>query len=182
MNFADKSRYDRTFQKVTHKGGEYAINYIKRFQIAHALSVSVGNSYSEDQLIHTFMDNFHQGGKYSAQIASHQAELRWEEKFTDQKSLKISSLQTDYLNIYSSSSGSNRNSERSHSVQEKCTFCGGNNHSAEKCFKRIRKEMEKTRAVDVSSNRNSERPPRKCFRYRSEYHMIAKSPQPPKDN
>ena len=22
MNFADKSRYDRTFQKVTHKGGE----------------------------------------------------------------------------------------------------------------------------------------------------------------
>ena len=31
MTFADKSRYDRTFQQVTHKGGEYAINYIKRF-------------------------------------------------------------------------------------------------------------------------------------------------------
>ena len=26
MNFADKSRYDRTFQQVTHKGGESAIN------------------------------------------------------------------------------------------------------------------------------------------------------------
>ena len=77
--FADKSRYDRNFQPVTHKGGEFAINYIKRFQNAHALSVSVGNSYSEDQLIHTFLDNFHQGGKYSAQIASHQAELRREE-------------------------------------------------------------------------------------------------------
>ena len=35
MTFADKSRYDRTFQQVTHKGGEYAINYIKRFQNAH---------------------------------------------------------------------------------------------------------------------------------------------------
>ena len=46
MTFADKSRYDRTFQKVTHKGGESAINYIKRFQNAHDLSVSVGNSYS----------------------------------------------------------------------------------------------------------------------------------------
>ena len=46
MNFADKSRYDRTFQQVTHKGGESAINYIKRFQNAQALSVSVGNSYS----------------------------------------------------------------------------------------------------------------------------------------
>ena len=32
MNFADNSRYERTFQQVTHKGGESAINYIKRFQ------------------------------------------------------------------------------------------------------------------------------------------------------
>ena len=85
MTIADKSRYDRTLQQVTHKGGESAINYIKRFQNAHALSVSVGNSYSEDQLIHIFLDNFHQGGKYSAQITSHQAELRREEKFNDQK-------------------------------------------------------------------------------------------------
>ena len=48
-------------------------------QNAHDLSVSLGNSYSEDQLMHTFLDNFHQVGKYSAQIASHQAELRKEE-------------------------------------------------------------------------------------------------------
>ena len=26
MTFADKSRYDRTFQQVTHKGGDNAIN------------------------------------------------------------------------------------------------------------------------------------------------------------
>ena len=67
MTFADKSRYDRTFQQVTHKGEESAINYIKRFQNAQALSVSVGNSYSENQVMHTFLDNFHQIGKYSAQ-------------------------------------------------------------------------------------------------------------------
>ena len=94
MNFADKSRYDRIFQQVTHKGGKYAMNYIKIFQNSGDLSVSVGNSYSEDQMMHTFNDNFHQGGKYSAQIASHQAKLRKEEKFTDQKYLSISSLQT----------------------------------------------------------------------------------------
>ena len=76
---------------MTHKGGEFAINCIKRFQNAHVLSVSVGNSYYEDQLMHIFLDNFHQGGKYSAQIASHKAELRREERFTDQKSLNISS-------------------------------------------------------------------------------------------
>ena len=36
--------------------------------------------------------------------------------------------------------------------------------------------------VDVTSNRHMERPPRKCFRCGSEYHMIAKCPKPPKDN
>ena len=71
MNFSDKSRYDRIFQKVTNKGGSSETSYIKIFQNAQALSVSVGNTYSEDQLMHTFLDNFHQGGKYSAQIASH---------------------------------------------------------------------------------------------------------------
>ena len=139
MTFADKSRYDRTFQQVTHKGGWSAINYINRFQNAHALSVSVGNSYSEDQLMHTFVYKFHQGGKYLAQISSHQAELRREETFTDQKSLNISSLQTDCLNL-NIRSGSSSNSERAHAIQTKCKFCGGNNHSVEKYFKRIRKE------------------------------------------
>ena len=51
----------------------------------------------------TFLDNIHQGGRYSAQIASHQAELRREERFTDQKSLSTSSLQTEYLNLERSS-------------------------------------------------------------------------------
>ena len=130
MTFADKSRYDRNFQQVTHKGGESTINCIERFQNAHDLSVSVGNSYSEDQVMHTFLDNFHQGGKYSAQIASHQTEFKREEKFTDQKSLNISSLQTDYLNLDISSSGYSGHSERAHSVQEKCKCFGLNNHSA----------------------------------------------------
>ena len=59
MTSADKSIYDRTFQQVTHKGGESAINYIKMFQNSHSLSVSLGNSYYEEQLMHTFLDNFH---------------------------------------------------------------------------------------------------------------------------
>ena len=66
MTFSDKSRYGRNFKQVTHKGEKSAINYIKRFQNSHAFSVSVGNSYSEDQLMHTFLDNLEEGGKYSA--------------------------------------------------------------------------------------------------------------------
>ena len=54
------------------------MNYIKIFQNAQALSVLVGSTYSEDQLMHTFMDNFHRGGKYSFQRDIHQAELRRE--------------------------------------------------------------------------------------------------------
>ena len=132
--------------------------------------------------MHTFLGNFHQGGKYSAQLESHQAELRREEKFPEQKCLSISSLQTDYLNLDSSISWSSRHNEIAHSVQSKCTFCGGNNHSSERCFKTIRKEKEKAHAVDVSSNNNLERLPRKCFRCGSEDHIIAKCPKLPKDN
>ena len=87
--------------------------------------------------MHKFLDNFQQGGTYSSQIASHQEELRREEKFTDQKSLNISSLQTYYLNI-DSISGFGRDSERAHDVKKECTFCGVVSHSAEQCFKRTR--------------------------------------------
>ena len=92
MTSADKSRYDRLLQRVTYKWEESAINYIKILQNTQALSVSVGNSYSEDQLMHIFLDNFLPGAKYSAQISSHQAKLRREGKFTDQKYLSISYL------------------------------------------------------------------------------------------
>ena len=68
------------------------MNYINIFQNEQALSVLVGNTYSEDKIMNIFMDNFHQGGKYSTQITSHKTELRIELKFTDQKYLSISSL------------------------------------------------------------------------------------------
>ena len=45
MNFSDKSRYDRIFKQVTHKGGGSTMNYIERFQNIQALSVEVGNYY-----------------------------------------------------------------------------------------------------------------------------------------
>ena len=52
------------FQKMLQKGGYTEIKYIKRFQGSKALEISVGNNYSEEQLMHTFLDNFQQGGKY----------------------------------------------------------------------------------------------------------------------
>ena len=87
------------------------MDYIKRLKNEHALSISVINSYSEDQLMHIFPDNFYQGEKYSAQIASHQTELRRNRKFIDQASLNILSLKTDYLNL-DSRSGFGENRER----------------------------------------------------------------------
>ena len=94
-----------------------------------ALSVSVGHTNSEDQLMHTFMDNFHQGGKYPSRIAIHQSELRREVNLTDQMFLSVSTLQTDYLNM-DRISCCGRNSEREKLVQTKCNFCEFANHSA----------------------------------------------------
>ena len=42
--------------------------------------------------------------------------------------------------------------------------------------------MERSRTVGISSNRNSERPLRKCYRCGSEDHMIEKCPKPLKDS
>ena len=77
-----------------------------------------------------FLDNFHQGEKYTGQISSHQTELRREENVVDQKYLSISSLQNDYLNL-DNSSGSSENNVRENLVQTKCTFCGDANHYAD---------------------------------------------------
>ena len=62
MNFYDQSRYNRPFQQVINKRGESEINCIKIFHNAKALEISVVNSYSEFQVMHTFLYNFHQGG------------------------------------------------------------------------------------------------------------------------
>ena len=97
------------------------MNYIDRFQNSQALSVSVGNNYYENQSMHVFLDNFHQGGKYSEQISSHQAQLIIEGSFTDQKYLSISSLHTDYLNL-DSSSGCAKNKQRKNIVQKNELF------------------------------------------------------------
>ena len=63
ISFADQIRYGRMFQQVMHKVGESGIKYIKRFKNAKALAISVLNSYTEDHLMHTLLDNTYQCGK-----------------------------------------------------------------------------------------------------------------------
>ena len=99
-------------------------------------------------------------GIYSAQLASHQAELRREENYPDKKCLNISSLQKDYLNLDNSLSGTSRHNKKANAAKTKFTYCGLNNHSVEKCFKNIRKGG-KNRSAGTSSNKNSDRPARK---------------------
>ena len=71
--------------------------------------------------MHIFLYNFHQGRKCIAQIASHQAGLRREEKCTEQKYLSVTSLQTNYLNL-DISSGSGTNNKRENLVQKNTLF------------------------------------------------------------
>ena len=127
------------------------------------------------------MDNFHQGGKYSSQIAIQQAKLNREENFTDQNNLSISSLQTDYIDL-DRRSDSGKNSEKANIVQTKCTFCGGSNHSAEKCFKRIKKDKEKACTAGHPKNKRTERMLHKCLKCGAEDNLISKCPNPPKYN
>ena len=61
-------------------------------------------------------------------------------------------------------------------------FCGGNNNSAEKYFKRIRNYKEKYCASGDFDRQLSECTPRKRFRCGYIDHLIAKFLKPPKDN
>ena len=118
MTFSDKSRYASILQKNTHKGQDTETSYIKIYQNTQDLSVLEGNSYSGYQIMRIFQDNFRKGVKYKAQIAGHHAEFRKQEKFTDQYSLSISYLNTDYLNL-DRTSGSGKNNEKVKLVQTK---------------------------------------------------------------
>ena len=145
------------------------MNYINIFQNGQALSVSVGNSYSEYHLMHILLDNFCQGGEYTAKIANHQAELVREYKFTDRKYLCIKCLQIDYLSLDSTSS-SGRYNERENIVQKKCIFVKGDNCS------------EKFRGDGDSYKQQNKLTPCKYFRCGSVNHTIAKCLKPPKYN
>ena len=126
--------------------------------------------------MHIFLDKFHQGEKYTAHIAIQQAEMRREGRFIDQKSLSITSLQTEFLNIDSSSVSGKKN-KGANIVKTKSTFCGGSNHS-EKKQKRKRNDREKFRTDDNSDKQRTEHTPRCGY----VDHIIAKFPKPPKDN
>ena len=63
MIFSEQIKYHRLFQQVIHKGGESEINYINIFQNAKALEILGGNSYSQDQVMYTFLEIFKKGGK-----------------------------------------------------------------------------------------------------------------------
>ena len=84
--------------------------------------------------MHTFLDNLYKGKRYSAQIESRQAEMRKEETFFDQKSLSISDLQIDYLNLETPV----RNNKRANFSQSRCSHCGGS-HLTGKLFQKQRK-------------------------------------------
>ena len=80
MHFSDKIRSNILFQKVLHRGEVSAINYIKIFQNDNALEIYVGKNYSEDKIMHNFLENLQQGRRYSYQISIPQSEFRREEK------------------------------------------------------------------------------------------------------
>ena len=78
---------------MVHRVGESEINYIKIFQNAQALEVSVGGSYSEDRLYIPFWIISRKRSKYLVQIASHKSTFRRELKTVDQISLSLFALE-----------------------------------------------------------------------------------------
>ena len=160
---------------------ESAINYIKIFQNAHTLSVSVGDSYSEDQMMHKFLDNLHQVFKIFCSNSQPPGRVKEKNVFTDQKYLSISSLQTNYLNL-GSSPGFGKIVKEKTLFRKSAPFVEVLITLRKILSKRSDRKKENFRAAGHSDNRQTERPPPKCFICGYEDHLIAKCPNPPKDN
>ena len=56
------------YHNIHYKYNTYTLTEPHHWHSAQDLSVSVGYSYSEDQFMHFFLDNFHQCGNYTAHI------------------------------------------------------------------------------------------------------------------
>ena len=90
--------------------------------------------------MHTFMNRFHQGGKYSSQISSHQAELRRREKLLIKNVYLFHPYRmtiyilTEFQVVVKIA--------RKNIVQKKCAVLGGANHYAEKYFKGSEREKK----------------------------------------
>ena len=70
--FADIQRFDQIFRQYSHCTGETANGYMERFHAAMSLAPSVDNVYTEQQLMHLCLDNFHNPGHiYSTQVTQH---------------------------------------------------------------------------------------------------------------
>ena len=128
----------------------------------------MGISYSEDQLMHIFLEHFKEWGRYSAQIASHQAEFSRKYNVLDKKPLYISDLQIDHLNLENSV----RSIERAFFSQLRCSHCGGS-HPTEKFFKKRIKDKVHNKFSPYFNPRNSNNDrtenngwkPNTCFRF-----------------
>ena len=127
--------------------------------------------------MHIFLDNFHQGEKYTAQILSHQGELIKEENYTDQNCLSLSSLQTGCLNL-DISSGSGRNNDRENLAQVKFTFFGGYHTTY---FFRLKNSSTKIAHLVIQTDNELNSHLIKSFRCGYVDHLADKFPKPPED-
>ena len=83
----------------------------------------MGNSNTEDQLMQTSSEHFHQGGKIIFSDRNPPSIIDKKRKSIDQNSLSISDQQIDYFNLKHSM----RNNERANFAQSRCSYCVGSN-------------------------------------------------------
>ena len=128
--------YNRPFQQVINKGWKSEINYINIYQNAKALEISVVNSYSGYQLMHTFFRQCIERCKILCSYSKPSRIIEERSKVFDQKSLSIYELKIGYLNLENSL----RNTEREQFDQSRCSHCGGSHKTDLFLIKRERKK------------------------------------------
>ena len=97
------------------------MNYIKKYQNAQDISVSLGNNYSEDHLMHILLDKFHQGREVYCTDIKPPGRLKKRGKFYWPK-IFIYLISTYWFLNIDSSAGYGKNNWRENIVQKNALF------------------------------------------------------------
>ena len=142
----DTLTYNNYFTNVRQLNNESAISYISRFRDAMLLATSVGNSYSEGELIDLFLNGVNRDSKYSSQALALQSDRRHETLHPNNNiGLTMAQVEMCFTSLDEHVTKKRYNAFLSSDV---CGYCGKPGHHESKCRKKFKDK--KTKRVPLS--------------------------------
>jgi len=108
----DTSTFYTRFAITTHHRDEHILNYIQRFNAAKVMAESVGNTFSDSQLLQLFIGNFTYPGIYTSTVNTIKARIVHDQFYQETHRLTFNDATTLLLQVESERNQNIQNNER----------------------------------------------------------------------